>query len=96
MGGHVASSGSNVKRFGVTTGSGRVHYGNPAEAHLTLIVDGSNANVLVDDAFIGSYALYSGKLQDPGTVGYFVKSGTNKDYGTRCQITNASLWVPTQ
>ena len=93
LGGYVSSAGNTVTRFGVTKGTGRVSYANPAQAHFTLIVDGSNATVLADDRFIGSYAL--GSLHAPGAIGYFVKSGTNKDYGTRCEITNARLWVPT-
>lgn len=96
MGGHVASMGPYVTRFGVTSGSGRVAFGNPAEAKFTLIMEGYKAYVLVNDEFIGSYTLYSGKLLDPGSLAYFTKSGTNKDYGTRCQITNGSLWVPSQ
>jgi hypothetical protein len=96
VGGYSASSGSFVNRFGVTTGSGRVKFGNPAAANFTIMVEGYKANVIVDGVFVGSYTLYSGKLLDPGTLGYFTKSGSNKNYGTRCEATNSKLWVPTE
>jgi len=28
-----------------------------------------------------------------GKFGYTLLSGTNKDYGTKCEITNGRLWV---
>jgi hypothetical protein len=96
MGGYEGSTGPYVQRFGVTTGPGRVNIEYPAKANFTIIVNGHMAYVFVDDAFIGSYTLYTGKLLDPGYLGYFVKSGTNKDYGTRCTITNGKLWVPAE
>ncbi len=96
MGGYEASQGHFVKRFGVTTGSGRVSYDSPSKANFTLIMNGHMAYVLADDQFVGSYTLYTEKLLDPGFIGYFVKSGTNKDFGTRCSIQNAKLWVPNQ
>ena len=94
VGGYSASSGNFIRRFGVTRGKGTVNFGNPADANFTLIANEEMMYVLVDDEFIGSYTLYTGKLLDPGLLAYFVKSGTNKDFGTRCKITNATLWVP--
>jgi hypothetical protein len=96
MGGYEASQGRFIKRFGVTTGSGRVNYESPSKASFTLILNGHMAYALADDQLVGSYTLYTEKLLDPGILGYFVKSGTNKDYGTRCTIQNAKLWVPNQ
>lgn len=96
VGGHVASFGPYVTRFGVTAGSGRLSYGNPAQANLAFIMSGYKAYAVVDQEFIGSYTLYSGKLLEPGYIGYFVKSGTNKGFGTRCKIENAMLWIPSQ
>jgi hypothetical protein len=94
MGGYTAALSRYVQRFGVTSGSGRVGFGNPADANFTLILNGYMAYVLVNDEFIGSYTLHTDKMLDPGIMGYFIKSGTNKDFGTRCKITNATLWVP--
>jgi len=37
--------------------------------------------------------LFTEKLLNPGYLLYSIISGTNADYGTRCEITNAGLWV---
>lgn len=93
VGGYAASAGNFVRRFGVTSGKGTVKFDNPADANFTLIANEEMMYVLVDDQFVGSYTLYADKLLDPGLLAYFLKSGTNKDFGTRCKITNSTLWV---
>jgi hypothetical protein len=82
--------------IGTTRGTGRVNFDNPfdhaVEADLTLIVEDAYAYVLVDGEVVGEYTLSQSKnLQ--GTVGLALLSGTNKDFGTRCIITNLHLWV---
>jgi len=94
VGGYSASAGKFVRRFGVTKGKGTVTFGNPAKANFTLIAKEEMMYVLVDDKFVGSYTLYADKLLDPGYFAYFLKSGTNSGFGTRCKITNSTLWVP--
>jgi hypothetical protein len=77
--------------LGKTRGSGRLDFGNPAEAKFSLAVHDYKAYVYVDDVFIGEYSLSKDKpLQ--GYFGYGLISGTNKDYGTRCDITEPRLW----
>lgn len=76
---------------GKSRGSGRVDFGNPAEADFTLIVSDYEANVLVNGDFVGEYTL-SEDLPLEGNFGYSLLSGTNKDYGTRCEISNARVW----
>jgi hypothetical protein len=93
VGGYAASAGNFVRRFGVSSGKGTVQFGNPASANFTLIANEEMMYVLVDDQFVGSYTLYADKLLDPGYVAYFLKSGTNSGFGTRCEITNSTLWV---
>ena len=58
-------------------------FGNPGEADFTLIVKGHYAYVLVDEAVIGEYTL-SQSQPVRGNLGLTILSGTNKDYGTRC------------
>lgn len=79
---------------GKTRGSGRVSFSLPAEADFTLIVNNSEhkAFALVDGEFVGEYALSQDEVVS-GPVGYSVLSGTNRDFGTHCEITNASLWI---
>jgi len=84
---------------GLTRGTGRVKFDNPAdkpvEADFTLIVKGTYAYVLVDREVVGEYTLSQSKLLT-GKLGFALLSGTNKDYGTRCEMTNIRLWVPNE
>lgn len=77
---------------GVTKGSGRMSFDNPAEADFILAVRGQKAYVGVNGTFI-EYTLST----DQTSAGYFaysVLSGTNSGYGTRCQMTDMLLWTP--
>jgi hypothetical protein len=82
---------------GLTRGTGRVKFDNPAdhpaEADFTLIVRDAYAYVLVDDELVGEYTLAQSKVLK-GKLGLALLSGTNKDYGTRCEMTNLHLWIP--
>ena len=77
--------------LGKTRGSGRLNLGNPAEADLTLLVYKNYAYVYVDNKMIGEYTLSKDKPLK-GIFGYGIISGTNRDYGTRCEVTNARVW----
>lgn len=81
---------TNVE-LGKTSGTGRINFSNPAEADFSLVVYQTHAYVYVDGEFIGEYTLSSSKPLR-GVFGYGIISGTNKDYGTRCEITNAAVW----
>jgi hypothetical protein len=81
------------KPMAPTRGTGRVQFDYPAEADFTLIVKDAYAYVLVNNEVIGEYTLaQSRSLQ--GDLGLTVLSGTNRDYGTHCEMTNLHLWVP--
>jgi hypothetical protein len=81
---------------GKTKGSGRLSYDNNFEADVELVVNDTSAHVLVDGQSIGDYTLSGDYLTDPGYVAYTVISGTNKDYGTRCEFSKGGLWTPQQ
>jgi len=83
-------------RVGKTRGKGTVKLGNPAKVHFELIVNKGQAYALVNDEFVAEYTLFKDRLTDPGYFAYSIISGTNKDYGTRCTISNGKLWVPNQ
>ncbi len=89
-----AGLGNMCGRIGKTRGSGRISLGNPAKVHFEFIVSNGMAYSLVDGEFVASYTLFEDKLTDPGGFLYTLISGTNKDYGTRCTINNAKLFVP--
>jgi hypothetical protein len=76
-----------------TRGTGRVKFEYPAEADFTLISKGAYAYVLVNGDLAGEYTLAQSRSLD-GELGVAVLSGTNKDYGTRCEATKLRLWVP--
>jgi len=80
-----------------TRGTGIVKFGNPfdqpLEADFTLIVNNAYAYVLVDGEVVGEYTLAQSRSLD-GFIGLALLSGTNKDYGTRCEMTNLHVWVP--
>lgn len=83
--------------IGLTRGTGRVKFDNPfdhpVEADFTLIVRDAYAYVLVNNELVGEYTLAQSKNLR-GKVGLALLSGTNKDYGTRCEWTNLRLWIP--
>lgn len=81
---------------GKTRGSGRLSYGNQLKATMELIVNDVHSYVLVDGQLIGEYTLSSDLLTDPGYFAYAIISGTNQDYGTRCEFANTKLWVPNE
>jgi hypothetical protein len=87
------SSINRCGELGKTSGRGTLNLPNPAEASMGLIVNDDHAYVLVDDEFIGEYTLFSDKMLDPGYILYSIISGTNAEYGTRCEVTNAGLWL---
>jgi len=76
-----------------TRGTGIVNFDYPAEADFILIVKDHSAYVLVDDEVVSEYTLAQSRPLR-GNLGLTVLSGTNRDYGTRCEMTDLHLWVP--
>ena len=87
-----------TRRVGVTRGTGLVDFKNnpadqPIEADFTVIVTGAYVYVLVDDEVVGEYSLPQSRILE-GNLGLTLLSGTNKDYGTRCEMTDIHVWIP--
>ena len=80
-------------RVGKTRGTGKVKIEAPLEADFTLIVYDHYSYVIVDGEVIGEYTMPQSDLLEGG-LGISILSGTNKDYGTSCEITNMYLWTP--
>jgi hypothetical protein len=78
--------------LGKTSGTGKVSLESPFEADFTVAVYQNHAYVLVNGEFVGEYTIPKDKSMKGG-LGYGMISGTNKDYGTRCEATNASVWL---
>lgn len=51
------------------------------EKHILFYVDGNKIVSAGDTRYV------------PGNIAYLMRSGTNKDFGTRCQMTNIGLWI---
>ena len=78
-----------------TRGTGLVKFDYSAEADFTLIVKDHSAFVLVDGKVVGEYTLAQSRPMN-GNLGLTVLSGTNRGYGTRCEMTDLHLWVPNE
>jgi len=76
-----------------TRGTGIVNFDYPAEADFILIVKDHSAYVLVDGEVVSEYTLAQSRPLR-GNLGLTVLSGTNRAYGTRCEMTDLHLWVP--
>jgi len=74
--------------------AGSFSFKHSDEADFTLIVNNLSKKVfvLINDEFNVEYDLRASTNYSRGYIGYAVISGTNTDYGTRCEITNARLW----
>jgi hypothetical protein len=83
------------KTVGPTRGTGIVKFDYPAQADFSLIVKDAYAYVLVNGEVSAEYTLAQSR-SSKGALGMTVLSGTNKDYGTRCEMTNLHLWLPTK
>lgn len=84
---------SSYVRLGVTRGTGRVDISEPTEADFTIIVQNQYSYVIVNDKVVGEYTLPK-NLHTNGSLAASVLSGTNKGYGTRCEMTEIRLWEP--
>ena len=76
-----------------TRGTGIVKFEYPAEADFALIVKDAYAYVLVNGEVAGEYTLSQSRSSEGG-IGLTVLSGTNRDFGTHCEMTNLHLWLP--
>jgi hypothetical protein len=89
---HAVSTSRYSNEVGKTRGTGRVNIGSPYDADFSLVVNGNHSYIYVDKAFVGEYTLSADSIMQ-GNIGYTLYSGTNKDYGTKCEITDSRLWT---
>lgn len=78
-------------RLGKTSGSDAFRYSNPAEADFKMIVNEGHAYIFVDDRMI-EYT-FAKNVNLTGELAFALRSGTNKDYGTSCEITDTRVWI---
>jgi hypothetical protein len=88
----LMNRGGQAYQVGKTKGSGRLSIAEPAEADVTVIVRGATAYVLVDE--VATQYTLSADQPSSGEFALSLLSGTNKDFGTRCDMTGAYIWTP--
>ncbi len=88
----MMTRGGKAYQVGKTSGSGRLNLQAPFAADVDVIIQGATTYVVVNGAAT-RYTL-SADQTSKGVFALSLLSGTNKDYGTRCSITNAYLWLP--
>lgn len=88
----LMSRGENTYNVGKTRGTGRANFGNPAEADFQVLINGQSAYVSVNGE-VTEYTL-SVDQSASGKFALTVLSGTNRDYGTHCEMTNVHIWTP--
>jgi hypothetical protein len=66
---------------------------NPYHAQFTLIVNDTAAYTYVNGVLFTEHRLQSSFITGSGPLEYVVMTGSDKEYGTRCAISNAELWV---
>lgn len=66
---------------------------NPYHAIFTLIVNEDNIYTYVNDEFFTEYRLSNDFPSHSGDLSSAVLTGSINDFGTRCKITNAVMWV---
>lgn len=80
----------------LTRGYKTMNFGNPAdtpqEADFTVIVKDAYVYVIVDGKAPAEYTL-SKSRNLLGDVGLSLLSGTNYDFGTRCEMTHIHMWM---
>ncbi len=59
-------------------------------AKFMLVVTGEQITVFINDTLVYSYK--TDLVFREGMLAYSITSGTNKDFGTRCTLTNVELW----
>jgi hypothetical protein len=81
---------SQLYAVGKTSGKGTTNFSNPAESDFALAVSNGKAYASVDGA-VTTYTL-SVDQTSAGTFAVSLMSGTNRDYGTRCEATKMVVW----
>lgn len=89
----LRSDSSRSKRIGKTSGSDAYKFNNPDEADFKLVVNEDHAYVFINDNKVVVYSLAQNVVMK-GKIAYALRSGTNKGYGTRCEMTQVRLWIP--
>ena len=88
----VLKRGTYHYRVGRTNGPSGPKMGTPTDLDFALLVNGHMAYVSLNGT-ITSYTL-SADQTAAGKLALTLLSGTTRDYGTRCEMTNIVVWTP--
>ncbi len=87
---HFILSEDNDFHFG-----GKVYFGprsSSGEVDFAMTAQKDTFNIYIDGKRLGAFYGHKDSMLT-GKLAYTLISGTNKDFGTRCTITNVELWV---
>lgn len=88
----IRAKGASLYRMGTSGGGRYPTIPIPARSNFSIAVWDQNVTVSVDGVIV-NYILSSDQNAQ-GQLAYSLLSGTNSDYGTRCEMTNIILWTP--
>ena len=66
---------------------------NPYHATFTLIVNEFKAYTYINGNYYSEHELKKNWLTETGPLSFMILSGSDKDFGARCEITNAEVWI---
>ena len=66
---------------------------NPEEFIFVLIANGPNLHLFIDSKQALVFEIPKSVKTLPGNLGFAVMSGSNEDFGSRCDFKNTQLWV---
>ncbi|HKY53722.1 MAG TPA: hypothetical protein VJM08_05410, partial [Anaerolineales bacterium] len=66
---------------------------NPYHAEFTLIVNDNAAYTYVNGNFFTEHQLKNDWLTESGPLSFMILTGSDSDFGTRCEISNAEAWI---
>jgi len=69
---------------------------NPYRATFSFIVNDRSVYVYVNDDLNSEYKLKKDVLPNAGDLSPMILTGSETDFGTRCKITNAAVWIISQ
>jgi hypothetical protein len=86
----LMARGTYAYEVGKTSGSGRTDFENPAAADFAVAVREKKSFVLVNGE-VTEYTLSADQTTN-GEFALSLLSGTNRDYGTRCEMSEMMMW----
>jgi len=66
---------------------------NPYQVTFTLVVNDLKAYTYINDIYYSEFELQKNWLTETGPLSFLILTGSDIDFGTKCDITNAEAWI---